>query len=620
VAPRILIIDDLYGRALAGRPNPERKSLCGKYLLEDVTPGPLGSASTARVKHPVARAVFHRGQLPLCASEGDHVRNDLDSVIQIVRGGWIRAADVRDDWALVLLDLEFKTGIVTAMSNDETEGMPLGEPEDSQSPHYFGIRILEALHLQFPDLPVVVFSSMPEADVRTRYAELGARGFLDKSAGTPEDLERLIRYEGLVPDESGEILGHSRKLLIALRDARVCAAQPENIHIHGERGSGKDLLARYLHRHTLSGSGERPFVTVDCGTLSPELFASALFGHVKGAFTGAIESRRGAVSAANGGDLFLDEIGNLPPAVQDGVLRVTDQHEVTPVGGKAESIQVRFISATNTDLQAAAASGRFRDDLVDRLCKGGVIELPPLRERLEDQPRLVEAFVREAEESVGARAREIPADTLAFLADCQWSGNIRELKSQVFQAVQRNREVPVLVPRHFPLRRESPVVALVPGPPLADGAPPQAQPVDATVAGEPAPPLTDSAGSLGRLVAELHTLDFAALPQSEIVGRLPALQEAWAQLMVRYLKACLDATRERTARNPEGRFVVTRAVGFLLRSDQLDTTKAYDVVNSIARVGSAAEATDDAELRAVFEQARKRGRRSRGADTQIQPD
>jgi hypothetical protein len=144
--------------------------------------------------------------------------------------------------------------------------------------------------------------------------------------------------------------------------------------------------------------------------------------------------------------------------------------------------------------------------------------------------------------------------------------------------------------------------------------------VDATVAGEPAPPLTDSAGSLGRLVAELHTLDFAALPQSEIVGRLPALQEAWAQLMVRYLKACLDATRERTARNPEGRFVVTRAVGFLLGSDQLDTTKAYDVVNSIARVGSAAEATDDAELRAVFEQARKRGRRSRGADTQIQPD
>jgi DNA-binding NtrC family response regulator len=612
VTPRILIIDDLYGRVLTGGLNPEREALCGKYLLEDITGDHPDLPGRLRIKEPIARAVFHRGQYPIRAGVGDRVENDLESIIQTVRSEWVDSAGSRDAWALVLLDLSFMTGIVKGVQKGGSEGMPAGQPEDSRSSQYFGMRILEELHREFPDLPVVVFSSMPEADVTVKYAQLGARGFLDKRIGTADDLKRLIRYEGLIPDDSGEILGTSRKLLIALRDARVCAAQPDNIHVRGERGSGKNLLARYIHRHASSVSEERPFVTVDCGTLSPELFASTLFGHLKGAFTGANETRRGAISAAHKGDLFLDEIGNLPPAVQDGVLRVTDQHEVTPIGGKAESIEVRFISATNTDLQAAAKLGRFRADLIDRLCMGGSIDIPPLRERLEDLPLLLEAFVREAETTAGARVREIPTDTVAFLSEDSWTGNVRELKSQVFQAVQRNREVPVLVPGHFLQRREAPS-----GPAMNAGAAdpelssPQGLPEEAEVSDRLPDRAPEAAGSLEILIAEINAADVGALPKTAIAGRLPDLQHAWAWFMVRYLKAGLEATRERSARNPEGRFVVTRAVGFLLGRDKLNTTEAYSVINSIARLAGDVEAADDPELQAVFAKARKRGRRSR---------
>jgi two-component system nitrogen regulation response regulator GlnG len=222
--------------------------------------------------------------------------------------------------------------------------------------------------------------------------------------------------------------------------------------ITGESGTGKELVARALHRHSLRR--ERPFLPVHVAALNPNLIESELFGHVKGAFTGANQARPGLLSLVPGGTIFLDELGDIPLPVQAKLLRVLEHQEVLPVGATApEKIDVRLLAATNADLLKAIQNGHFRHDLYYRL-NVFEIKLPALKERLDDIRLLAEHFLLALQSQ-----SSLPEATVAFLTQRRWPGNVRELRNAMEHASIVARGGPIL-PEHFP----EPLAALAPGP------------------------------------------------------------------------------------------------------------------------------------------------------------
>jgi transcriptional regulator with GAF, ATPase, and Fis domain len=214
------------------------------------------------------------------------------------------------------------------------------------------------------------------------------------------------------------------------RRVRMLAAVTTSVLVHGETGAGKELVARALHE--LGPRKDAAFVVVDCASLAPSLLEAELFGHEKGAFTGAVRERAGAFERADGGTVFLDEIGELPPLAQASLLGVLERRRFRRVGGDREiSVDVRVVSATNRDLRSEVNRGSFRADLYFRLA-GARVVVPPLRERPEDIAVLVRHFVLEM---TGNDALPISAETLAALAEQHWAGNVRELRSAVERAV-----------------------------------------------------------------------------------------------------------------------------------------------------------------------------------------
>lgn len=455
--PRILVIDDMFGRQVQGQPNRERANLCGVYGLRNIT-GDEASSSGEEVVDPIADAVFFRGQRPLCAGVGDTVENDLEGTIDFIRRGWNKDGSSRHDWSLVLLDLCFYTGLVTPASNEAFAGMPEGRPGDDDAGTYFGLTILEHLREEYPELPVVILSSKQREEVSQSFTMRGALGFIFRTDSKgPAFLREYLWRHGLLPDPSGRIVGKSLALLLALRAARRAAPDRLNVLIRGERGTGKELLAQYLNGCTVPQAERRPFVVIDSGALAPSLWASELFGHVRGAFTGADRDRQGRIVQADRGDLFFDEIGNMPCDVQMGLLRVIETRHVVPIGASlGREVDVRFISATNEDIECKTwLSGGFRADLLDRLVSGGTIWLPPLRERPSDLPLLVEKFVREAEAGRrNAMPRQVTPEALAAILSHDWPGNVRELRTVIFDAVNNNPDVEHLVPGHLRIQRD----------------------------------------------------------------------------------------------------------------------------------------------------------------------
>ena len=218
-----------------------------------------------------------------------------------------------------------------------------------------------------------------------------------------------------------------------LKAAEKAAASAISVLIEGESGVGKELIARAIH-----GSGARrakPFVAVNCGAMPETLVESILFGHEKGAFTGATERHPGKFLEADGGTLFLDEVGELPAPAQVKLLRALQEGAVEPVGGrKAAKVDVRIISATNRDLIADVKSGRFREDLFYRL-HVFPLSVPPLRTRREDVPELVRHFLTRFAAEEGKRVRAISREALSLLAAANWPGNVRQLENAIFRAV-----------------------------------------------------------------------------------------------------------------------------------------------------------------------------------------
>lgn len=446
--PRILIIDDLYGRTHVDRRNQERSSLCGLYLLQDITGDEEGKGHTLKVNKPVAEAFFFRGQTPKTSSVGDIVENDLEGTLKVIAGGWNKPPY----WSLVLLDLCFYTGHVTETSNKKMFGMSEGRPSDDDPRQYFGLQILSAIKEKFPGLPVVILSSKPEDEVSRDYTKLGALGFIARADEKgPDNLREHIYRNALIPDATGEIIGYSKALTYALRELRRCAAQGgrRNLLFRGETGTGKKLFALYAHQQRTVQAQDIPFFVVNCPQISQDLFASELFGHKKGSFTDAKDDKIGIIEKADGGDIFLDEIAELPPGVQAGILKVIEERIYTRLGDTSvKKADIRFLSATNSTLI------ELREDLLMRLTEGGTINLPPLRERKDDIVLLVEKFVRDAERTTNARERKIEPETIAKLVRYNWPGNVRELQNFIYEAVQRYSKLPYLVPEHIHLPEE----------------------------------------------------------------------------------------------------------------------------------------------------------------------
>ncbi len=333
---------------------------------------------------------------------------------------------------------------------------------DLVMPDMDGMAVLEVLKRDGHAIPVIVMTAQSSLDTVVSAMRLGATDFFVKPVA-PERLTVSLRnalklgtLETTLAAERARktgtfsfshIISKSPAMARALTLGRKAAASTIPVLIEGESGVGKELLAR-----AIQGTGERagkPFVTVNCGAIPANLVESTLFGHVKGAFTGAIADASGKFREAHNGTLFLDEVGELPPETQVKLLRALQEGEIEPVGAsRPVKVNVRVISATNRRLLNLARDGLFREDLYYRL-NVFPIYVPPLRERMEDVPALVEAFIARFAAEEGRRVSGISNEALELLMSHDWPGNIRQLENAVFRAVVL-AEAPVLQPADFP--------------------------------------------------------------------------------------------------------------------------------------------------------------------------
>ena len=313
---------------------------------------------------------------------------------------------------------------------------------DLEMPGMDGFEVLRALERRGSEVPVIVYTGTGNYDRCIQAIRLGAYGFIDKA----EPVERVVREVELAVERRrllAEVRGLRRQLdgesslvgnsaaIQRLREqiARI-APVPSIVLIEGESGTGKELVARELHR--LGPHPTASFLAINCAALPEQLVESELFGHERGAFTGATATRKGAFEAAERGTLFLDEIGELPLAAQAKFLRVLEERQVTRVGGtRPLPVDARVVAATNRDLEAEVRAGRFREDLYYRI-NVHRIEVPPLRERQSDVPEIAGRFVVAVCQRFGIRPKRLAADTLDRLMEYDWArNNVRELRNVV---------------------------------------------------------------------------------------------------------------------------------------------------------------------------------------------
>jgi two-component system, NtrC family, response regulator AtoC len=319
---------------------------------------------------------------------------------------------------------------------------------DVRMPGMDGLELLPELIRRLPGAPVLLMSAYGSGDLAVEALKRGAFDYLAKPFQPAEvilaikkarERERLRRANALLQRDVSRAVGDrpivaaSPPMIELLELLERAAEYKATVLLTGESGTGKEVLARAIHAQ--SGRRHQAFVAVNCGAIPEALLESELFGHARGAFTGADRARRGLFVEADGGTLFLDEIGELPPALQVKLLRVLQEEEVRPIGeAKPRSVDVRVIAATSRDLEREVAAGRFREDLFYRLDVFRV-RVPPLRERREDVPLLVDHFIHHFRETLGRPVRTIADDALDRLLEHAWPGNVRELENVIERAM-----------------------------------------------------------------------------------------------------------------------------------------------------------------------------------------
>ena len=328
------------------------------------------------------------------------------------------------------------------------ESDPLALVTDLKMPDSDGIALMDEVHALRPSLPVVLVTGHATVETAVAAMKRGALHYLTKPIRY-EELALVLRHavagersrreltqlRGELERASGfdEIVGASPEMRQVFSLVAQVADADATVLLRGETGTGKELIARSLHRR--SRRGERPFVAVNCSAVPQGLVESELFGHEKGSFTGAVARRLGRFEQAEGSTLFLDEVGELEPAVQAKLLRVLQEREITRVGGTtAIAVDVRIVAATHQDLETRVREGRFREDLYYRL-NVIPIRLPPLRERPGDLTLLMEHFLREFAARYAREPKAAPPELLAAARDYPWPGNVRELRNVCERAV-----------------------------------------------------------------------------------------------------------------------------------------------------------------------------------------
>jgi len=316
---------------------------------------------------------------------------------------------------------------------------------DLMLPDRNGLDLLPDIKVYDPHLPVVVITAYSSIESAIEAMREGAFHYVPKPFKNEEVLHlvrraterRRLQVENLLLrsrlDGMGEIVGTSRRVEEVFELIRRAAPARTNILVVGESGTGKELVARAIHR--LSPRREESFVPVHTSAIPGDLLESTLFGHVKGAFTGAVQSRKGLFEAAHGGTLFLDEVGSISLETQTKLLRVIQEREIRRVGGvESKSVDVRLLAATNADLWNEVDAGRFREDLYYRL-NVITIEMPPLRDRREDIPLLAAHFLRMYAEENERQVGGFSSQTMDAMTEYSWPGNVRELENAVERAV-----------------------------------------------------------------------------------------------------------------------------------------------------------------------------------------
>ena len=327
---------------------------------------------------------------------------------------------------------------------------------DLHLPGTDGLALLQQIKQQHPSIPVIMLTASRDVKTAVRAIQLGAFDWITKPV-EPEELVVIVRRALEARDLQVEVqdlrrrvgrseaehlasqMGPSAQVGAIIEQVETVAASNFSVLILGETGTGKEVVAQAIHRG--SDRARKPFVALDCGAIPEALLESELFGHERGAFTGADRRRQGRFQLAERGTVLLDEVGNLATSLQMKLLRVLESREVQAVGAdRPVPIDVRFLAATNLDLQARVGAGDFRADLYFRLAQY-TIRLPPLRERVEDIPFLTARFVQEVSVELRRPVQALVPDAVTLLQDYAWPGNVRELRNVVRQAVLEARDL-----------------------------------------------------------------------------------------------------------------------------------------------------------------------------------
>lgn len=332
------------------------------------------------------------------------------------------------------------------MAKDEMFDLALIDLKLSEDEN--GIDLMEKMHLAAPEIPVIILTAYGTIDTAVEAMKRGAYSYLTK----PFDRRELIlqikngleksslsrevrRLKALVGERYGfeNIVGKSKKMQEVMERVAKAAESDSNVCIQGESGTGKELIAKSLH--LLSSRKDKPFVAVNCAAIPEGLLEGELFGFEKGAFTGAIRSKKGFFSRAHSGTIFLDEVSEMPESMQVKLLRVLQERQFYPLGGERPTdVDVRILTATNKNLEEEVKNGKFREDLFYRIYVIP-ISLPPLRERKEDIPLLVDHFIKKYDNKMKKGVKGISMPTLQKLLSYSWPGNVRELENTIEYAL-----------------------------------------------------------------------------------------------------------------------------------------------------------------------------------------